>query len=783
MSISYIREFGAQLAASFQVCAITPGDKRPIGRGWQDHPLTPEDCASFATEDAGVGIILGKGEYPCYAIDVDVAGDEECANELREFIAGKLQIEEQYLIYRVGNAPKFLVPVCGMEAGWKKAMTPWFEKDGHRSRIEFLGEGQQFVALAIHPVTNKPYEWRGMPLINDFIDPPQCLPKVSRELVNEILAGSADIFLSHGWKKSDGGTVVNSSTDASADELAPQYRMGASIEQATKWLSDFPGKDDYDTWLKVGMALHHEFGRSEFSEDAIGLWDKWSSGGKAYRGRDDIAYRWDSFGKRSGRSVTCRWLKYEYEKRHYDFSAEMTEEGRIARFVRYYEGSLKYALDADRWYKWNGLIWQPLFQSEVDAMAREILGPVLRDDIEEMCKTMDSKDTVRLWKFYGTMQAAGKAHTIAQGAEKCEQLWCKTSDFNSIPRYFGVRNGVIDLETQKFKPAEKSMMVSLQANVDFDSSATCPRWEQTVSEIFFEDKDLVDYVQRLFGYMMLGNPTEEIMAIFHGNGSNGKSTLMHVLTDLFGGYAHTASADLVTSIGNSKSSAGGARADIVALQHKRLVVMSELDMKARMQEATLKSLVSLDAISARGLYESGIRTFRPSWVVTMLTNYMPRIDGADDGIWRRIHAVPFDRNFDSDKAIKKDTHLVEKLEAESSGILNWLLEGVRKYKERGLKQPEKVKAESSEYKQSMDIIGEWLTERCRMSADERVPAALAYNAWDIYSKANGVDYLIKSRTDLTKVLKKRGIECKPVVFEGKMQRCYYGFTLNEQSIE
>lgn len=780
---SFIRDNGPQLAQDFQVCAITPGDKRPIGKGWQDNPLSVDECRRYPTADAGVGIILGKGEHPCYAIDVDVAGDEECANALRDLICEILKVPEDCLSYRIGNPPKFLVPVCGEEAGWKKATTPWFEKDGNRSRIEFLGDGQQFVALAIHPVTQQPYQWKGQPLLNEYLDPPQCLPQITREVIQEILNRSIPIFKARGWKLSDGGTAMQTANDASADDLVPQYRLGASIEEATKWLEDFPGKDDYDTWLRVGMALHHEFKKSEFVDDAIALWDKWSSGGKAYRGRDDIAYRWDSFGKRTGRSVTCRWLKHEYNSRHYDFASELTEEGRVARFVQYYAGNLKYTKDTGNWYKWNGIIWQPLNMCEVDALMRETLGPVLRDDIDALLKTSDPKDAVRFWKFYASMQQSTKAHALAKAAEKYDQLWCVESDFNSIPRYFGVLNGIIDLDTQEFKKPEKSMMVSLQSAVEYDGSAVCPTWEKTVSEIFFDDKEMVDYVQRLFGYAMLGNPTEEVMAIFHGNGCNGKSTLMHVLTDIFGDYSHTASSDMMVSVGASKSSAGGARADIVALQHKRLVVMSELDMKARMQEATVKGLVSHDQISARGMYETSVRTFRPTWVVAMLTNYMPRIDGSDEGIWRRIHAVPFDRDFDKDETITKDTSRADKLRAEWPGILNWLLEGVRKYKERGLKQPKRVRDESSEYKQSMDIVGEWIDERCKLDVNAKTPTSAIYTAWEMYAKANGVDYIIKSKTDLTKVLKKRGIACKQVKIDGVNNRCYIGLALTERTLE
>ena len=77
---SYIREAGPVIAASYPVCAIHPGKKSPIGKNWNHHPLSPEECASYrymAGDNVGVGIICGIGDDPVYGIDCDILGDEE----------------------------------------------------------------------------------------------------------------------------------------------------------------------------------------------------------------------------------------------------------------------------------------------------------------------------------------------------------------------------------------------------------------------------------------------------------------------------------------------------------------------------------------------------------------------------------------------------------------------------------------------------------------------------------------------------------------------------------
>ena len=60
----------------------------------------------------------------------------------------------------------------------------------------------------------------------------------------------------------------------------------------SEMLSHVPNDDlDYDTWIKIGMALHHASGGTAYD-----VWDAWSQKSKKY---DDtsMTYKWHSFGK------------------------------------------------------------------------------------------------------------------------------------------------------------------------------------------------------------------------------------------------------------------------------------------------------------------------------------------------------------------------------------------------------------------------------------------------------------------------------------------------------
>jgi len=85
----------------------------------------------------------------------------------------------------------------------------------------------------------------------------------------------------------------------------------------------------------------------------------------------------------------------------------------------------------------------------------------------------------------------------------------------------------------------------------------------------------------------------------------------------------------------------------------------------------VKQLTGDDAITVRRLYENEFE-FRPGAKIFLATNHEPRIRGTDEGIWRRLWLLPFTVTIPEDK---RDPGILDKLEAEGSGILKLVYRG------------------------------------------------------------------------------------------------------------
>src|SRR5215217_9044498 len=73
------------------------------------------------------------------------------------------------------------------------------------------------------------------------------------------------------------------------------------------------------------------------------------------------------------------------------------------------------------------------------------------------------------------------------------------------------------------------------APVEFDLKAKSPTFDKFIKQIL-PDKELVRFVQRYLGYSLTGSTKERAMAVLHGVGKNGKSTLVELFQDLMGDY-------------------------------------------------------------------------------------------------------------------------------------------------------------------------------------------------------------------------------------------------------
>jgi putative DNA primase/helicase len=290
------------------------------------------------------------------------------------------------------------------------------------------------------------------------------------------------------------------------------------------------------------------------------------------------------------------------------------------------------------------------------------------------------------------------------------------------------QNGTIDLRTGELLPHRMEDFITRLAPVDFEPDARCPRWLEFLNRIMDGNQHLIDFLQRAVGYALTGETSEQCLFIFYGGGANGKSTFLQAMSHVLGDYSMSTPTETLLV-----KRRGAIPNDVARLKGARFVVACEADAENRLAESLIKQMTGGDTISARFLHQEWF-DFEPTHKVFFGTNHKPVIKGTDYAIWRRIRLVPFEITIPEGE---RDKNLPEKLKAEACGILAWAVQGCLVWQQKGLGVPEEVKAATDSYREEMDVLGEFLKDRCRQSPDARVSSKELFEAYTAWCEANG----------------------------------------------
>ncbi|MCX6343466.1 MAG: phage/plasmid primase, P4 family [Armatimonadetes bacterium] len=449
----------------------------------------------------------------------------------------------------------------------------------------------------------------------------------------------------------------------------------------------------------------------------------------------------DHVGKRRGnRPTRGGGASDEMDAPHGPDGEPMNDLGNARRLVKMHGDNIRFCHDAGKWYCWDGMRWAKDETSEIVRKAKSVVDDMLRQAIT-IRRTIESKADD------GSLEAAKyfERHAVSSGnhrrilamisqAESEPVITIMADELDSDAWVFNCANGTIDLRSGEIHQHDRADLISKVSQIAYNPDALCPVWEKFIAEIFVNDDELVRFVHQACGYTLTGDTREQLFFILHGCGSNGKSTFITALRDIFGDYETKTTTDTLVEKHNSSNTN-----DLAALRGARLVSAIETSAGKRLAEALVKELTGQDAVTARFLYQEFF-TFVPVFKLWLACNHVPVIQGQDFGIWRRIRLVPFTVQFqdaDHHTGPYKDKALSDKLKSEQEGILAWIVRGCLDWQKDGLSTAEAVRAATGKLQQDMDVLGGFLGECCVFERNAQATAKELYTAYCDWAETNG----------------------------------------------
>jgi len=402
------------------------------------------------------------------------------------------------------------------------------------------------------------------------------------------------------------------------------------------------------------------------------------------------------------------------------------DTGNAERFTTLHGEILRYSYIRKNWYFYDSKKWVTDQEGKIKTMADQVLVKMKSERIF-IPEDADEEEMKKAFQKHvkSTRNHNGKTNMIKESEHL---LPVKSEAFDADKFLFNVQNGYLDLKAGVLKEHDKEKYFTKISNVEYTDKSDCPLWDEFLTTIFDGDKSLINYIQRAIGYSLSGSTEEQVMFVLHGNGRNGKSVFLDIVTDLFGSYSTNIQPQAIMV----KQMSSSANPDIAKLAGARLVTTTEPNEGERFDEGLIKQVTGGDRVTARFLYEDEFE-YTPQFKLWMATNHKPFIRGTDDGIWRRMAIVPFTVQIPEEKVDKKLAH---KLRREINAILHWAVEGYLMWQKDGLREPQVIKNQRQDYRVEMDSIESFIQECCMRDDERSEKASVLFQSYDNWAKEN-----------------------------------------------
>lgn len=503
------------------------------------------------------------------------------------------------------------------------------------------------------------------------------------------------------------------------DGLVPKRKAGGDIDRS-------------GSLLKIGRALYNAGANRpvivaalEERDESLG-WCKYAGRADAGQRYDEIADELERNGRRQGGggfgppSEADRRNPGQASPGHHGAAGfNLTDMGNAERLIARHGEDLAYAYPWGSWLVWNGVRWERDASGAVHRMAKA----TVRAIYHEAGEARDSNERKELARHATRSEAQARVDAMIALAKS--EVPVQPEELDANPWALNVENGTLDLRSGELRPHRREDRITKVAGTRYDPDAAAPVFERFLGRVL-PSEELRGFVQRMVGYALTGDVSEQVLPFLHGGGANGKSTLINAVMEALGDYAQQAAPEILTA------KKGSHPTELADLQGARFVASVEVEDGRRLAEALVKQLTGGDRVKARFM-RGDFFEFNPTHKVLLAANHKPPIEGTDRAIWRRIKLIPFDVTIPD---AEKDERLPEKLRAELPRILAWAVRGCLAWQRDGLGEPDEVRRATQEYRQEMDVLAAFIEERCVIHKDATAPAAALWDAWKDWAETS-----------------------------------------------
>jgi putative DNA primase/helicase len=314
----------------------------------------------------------------------------------------------------------------------------------------------------------------------------------------------------------------------------------------------------------------------------------------------------------------------------------------------------------------------------------------------------------------------------------------KEFPFNKKSEYLiPVSNGVVERRNLRILlPKSPVWGFTYALPVRYDPKANIIPIKKFIDEVVLEeDRRLLIQIP---AQALMQNSNYQLSYLLTGDGSNGKSTYIRLLSKLVG-KPSTTSVSLQELIENRFATAN--------LQGKLFNLYADLPKTSLKDTGKFKILTGGDQITAERKYVESF-LFENKAVFVFSANELPQVDDGTFAFWRRWAVIEFPHKFEPSVDFENKLLTPENL----SGYLNLVIDDMNRIEQEGILRSSKVVEIMELWKMRSNSAYAFIKNRIKKAPNEWIPKNVLWNEYNRFCTDNDFTELskIKFRQQLEK---------------------------------
>lgn len=354
---------------------------------------------------------------------------------------------------------------------------------------------------------------------------------------------------------------------------------------------------------------------------------------------------------------------------------------------------------------------------ENEGVYREVNNVTVREHVMRLLSKEGLEDAANT-NYVNNCLARYRAYTPERGTDY--------NDFDADDTWFHVANGWVNLESLEFESHTPKRLSRIKSAALYDATAVCARYDQFLNTDLKLADDQIRVIDQFSGLCLTNDKRYQKMLTLLGRTGCGKSTLLETWKYVVGDMM--IEKKLTELQGDSMRFAGS------QFTGKRLCWFDEVDVKKAEMGNSLGTLISGQSINVERKGINGIVEARNTMKCVLTANRLPT--SSEIGIHRRLIQIPIKVSF-TEQGID-DVGMLDKLRAESSGILNRMIRGLHDLRKMGgftvIAGHDQL---VEEYKISSDSVAEFLDEYFLPgSENDWIETKILFNSYKRFTEGN-----------------------------------------------